>query len=534
MVGVLCGLMVISMVGLSNRNNARTSLRVQHIRGFHQPNLASHRSNIPSHARANTVLAAARKPEIPPEYGDAIRNKMPNEIFRAIYADELAYDEELGEDDNDSPEEIEAALKVLDVVEQEAEAERKAIRDAEREEEKAKILEKSLATLRSFKPKSPESEPEKDDREIKFSATVGNTEKSITIRGLASLNGRTKLTLGEDGNLALTSKFGHPSAPVETLWASNTTGKGTGPYSLVLRRDGRLAVLDSKKKAIWQSPWHESKPQDTAASVRVYDDGKLVIYDGEMKELWSPKLASAATPPKEAAPKDYTGRFGVFPRPKDISKAYGGGKVIKPGYMGNAQEVERRRNEIQKKIEAVKRDQMMGVSPALFAAAQRNVTLADQYMDRNSYVRAEYLLRQVMQALPYRLDLAGQAMLTLGTALDAQGKELEAQEMYRSLVNHPNKLVRRDANRLIEGYKALEYFKLSNATKDRAMQEIISPLLIKFSNEYEDQAAIYIGTPEDEELAKETFQQGIILLLLLFLFPLGTLWFLATFAGNYN
>ena len=32
---------------------------------------------------------------------------MPNEIFRAIYADELAQDEELGEGDNDSPEEIE-------------------------------------------------------------------------------------------------------------------------------------------------------------------------------------------------------------------------------------------------------------------------------------------------------------------------------------------------------------------------------------------------------------------------------------------
>ena len=28
------------------------------------------------------------------------------------------------------------------------------------------------------------------------------------------------------------------------------------------------------------------------------------------------------------------------------------------------------------------------------------------------------------------------------------------------------------------------------------MQEIISPLLIKFSSEYEDQAAVYIGTPE--------------------------------------
>ena len=77
--------------------------------------------------------------------------------------------------------------------------------------------------------------------------------------------------------------------------------------------------------------------------------------------------------------------------------------------------------------------------------------------------QAEYVLRCTREALPFRNKLAGRATLELGTVLDAQGKYEEAAEMYRSLLQHPDRKVRKDATRLVEGIEALAYFNYAKA-----------------------------------------------------------------------
>jgi hypothetical protein len=53
--------------------------------------------------------------------------------------------------------------------------------------------------------------------------------------------------LQSDGNFVVKSADG------TSLWSSNTTGQGVGPYSLTMQTDGNLVLYDSKKSPIWST-----------------------------------------------------------------------------------------------------------------------------------------------------------------------------------------------------------------------------------------------------------------------------------------
>jgi hypothetical protein len=53
-----------------------------------------------------------------------------------------------------------------------------------------------------------------------------------------------------DGNFVLYKNL--PSG-TPAIWASNTHGKGTGPYVLKMQEDGNLVIYDSTGAATWAS-----------------------------------------------------------------------------------------------------------------------------------------------------------------------------------------------------------------------------------------------------------------------------------------
>jgi len=68
---------------------------------------------------------------------------------------------------------------------------------------------------------------------------------SNTSRG----TGEYKLVMQGDGNLVLYKNSWGIDTPI---WASNTSGRGAGPFAAVVK-DGNLAVYDSNKNIIWNS-----------------------------------------------------------------------------------------------------------------------------------------------------------------------------------------------------------------------------------------------------------------------------------------
>jgi len=230
---------------------------------------------------------------------------------------------------------------------------------------------------------------------------------------------------------------------------------------------------------------------------------------------------NASGPVNDYAPKVST--WGVFERPRDISKAYGGGRNIKAGQSVPREEAEQRRRELQALIANLKKGD--GVTTATMIAAQNNLTEADRFLERMDYQSAEELFRAVRMALPYRHRLAGKATLELGTILDAQGRYREAAELYKSLTRHPDGAIRKQAIRLSDSFEALRFFHYSNQTKDPAWANTIKPLLKRFSR---NEVAEYHATEEDLRLAQETMKTAYALIAALFMVPLGMVACLAT------
>ena len=119
---------------------------------------------------------------------------------------------------------------------------------------------------------------------------------------LMSRNGKYFFWLQNDGNLVL-YKCLHQHCTSSTrrhhIWASNTNGKGNGPYKLIMQDNNYLVLYDASSKPIWwvgnsisQYKWLKG------GYVIIQDDGNFVMYDGEHKLIWD-----TAT---------YNGRQGVY------------------------------------------------------------------------------------------------------------------------------------------------------------------------------------------------------------------------------
>ncbi|XP_057850506.1 uncharacterized protein LOC131060988 [Cryptomeria japonica] len=115
--------------------------------------------------------------------------------------------------------------------------------------------------------------------------------------------------------------------------------------------------LPAGLKAVPQSPPSGSMPE---AELIVGDVSKFGVTtpekDNEISDLYKPKVST----------------WGVFPRPKNISKAYGGGKVIRPGgVLESKEEKEAREARTKKLTDAYKEKMGENVDPKVKAKCEK-------------------------------------------------------------------------------------------------------------------------------------------------------------------
>ena len=153
--------------------------------------------------------------------------------------------------------------------------------------------------------------------------------------------------------------------------------------------------------------------------------------------------------------------WGVFERPADISKAYGGGRTLRPGQALEAEEVtEQKARDTEAALERFRQKSGLVVDPELEAAAQ---TLVEQGLKLQSAGRLEpaaEAFREAAEILPFKTQLAGEATLLQGTCLDSLGKRDEARAVYTAVQGHPNEKTAKQASRLLFGFTAEEDMKV--------------------------------------------------------------------------
>lgn len=91
--------------------------------------------------------------------------------------------------------------------------------------------------------------------------------------------GELKLIMQGDGNLVIY----RGSKPV---WATNTCGKGHGPYSFIMQSDNN-AVIYGSGKATWAT--NSCKKGESPARFVLHDDAAVAVYDCHNHRLWHAK-----------------------------------------------------------------------------------------------------------------------------------------------------------------------------------------------------------------------------------------------------
>ena len=210
-------------------------------------------------------------------------------------------------------------------------------------------------------------------------------------------------------------------------------------YGLAQQQDEAQASMSADRAAI-------------AAAKAAAAMQEEAIQDGVESE-------SSSTPGStESVHNPAVATWGVFPRPRNISQAYGGGRNLKPG---QALESEEDAAERQKRVSAALADYKksigLDIDPAVEAKAYELYGKGEQEFKAG---RIGVALAESAALVPLRSKIGGQAALQKAICLDSLGYNKEAYSIYTSLEGHSGPGVAKAAKRFLFGFKAAQKLKV--------------------------------------------------------------------------
>lgn len=155
--------------------------------------------------------------------------------------------------------------------------------------------------------------------------------------------------------------------------------------------------------------------------------------------------------------------WGVFPRPNNISKTFGGGRVIRPGeVLETADDKAAKEARTRQLLAAYKTKIGLNIDPKLKSECDQALKNGDSLMNIGKLKEALPYYEKVMDKLTFQSELHGLAALQWSICLDSLSRPDEARVMYERLQTHPNALVSKKARQLIFGFQAMEMMKVTS------------------------------------------------------------------------
>jgi len=153
------------------------------------------------------------------------------------------------------------------------------------------------------------------------------------------------------------------------------------------------------------------------------------------------------------------GSWGAFPRPKDVSKAYGGGRRIGVGFS-DEDDIEakmttgRLLKDYRKKVGIE-----VPTEKEHAAEIEEALSIGQRAMQRGVYATAVSALEKVTQWCSTNSKVGSKIYLELAMAYEALGRNEEACQIYTTLSECRMEDVKYDAKRLLYGLEAMEVMK---------------------------------------------------------------------------
>ncbi|KAL3622595.1 hypothetical protein CASFOL_034006 [Castilleja foliolosa] len=157
--------------------------------------------------------------------------------------------------------------------------------------------------------------------------------------------------------------------------------------------------------------------------------------------------------------------WGVFPRPSNISKTYGGGKTIRPGEaLETADERAAKEARTKQLVTAYKSKIGLNIDPKVKSECQKALNDGDSLMDLGKLKEALSLYEKVMEKLTFQSELHGLAALQWSICQDSLFRPNEARVMYEKLQSHPSPKVSKRARQFLFSFQAMEMMKVTSSS----------------------------------------------------------------------
>ncbi|MCD7449725.1 hypothetical protein HAX54_001292 [Datura stramonium] len=157
--------------------------------------------------------------------------------------------------------------------------------------------------------------------------------------------------------------------------------------------------------------------------------------------------------------------WGVFPRPNDISKTFGGGRTIRPGdVLESAEEKAAKDARTRELLAAYKSRVGLTIDPNLKLECEKALKDGDSFMDLGKLKEALPFYEKIMNKLPFQTELHGLAALQWSICQDSLRRSNEARSVYEKLLSHPNPGVSKKARQFMFSFQAMEMMKVTGST----------------------------------------------------------------------
>ena len=176
-------------------------------------------------------------------------------------------------------------------------------------------------------------------------------------------------------------------------------------------------------------------------------------------------IGGAWSPPEEKtgdeAYQPKVGTWGAFPRPRNISTAYGGGKRVGAGVKTDEKAKQQSIESTQDRLRAYR--QKMGIEVQSekdhVGVIEEALELASRAMQRGSYNLGVSALEKVTQYCSTRSKLGGKVFLELAMAYEAEGQTDQAIGLYAALTKSPIETIKMNADKLLYGLEAMTFMR---------------------------------------------------------------------------
>lgn len=170
-------------------------------------------------------------------------------------------------------------------------------------------------------------------------------------------------------------------------------------------------------------------------------------------------------PPSEQTEEDAyqpkVGTWGAFPRPRNISVAYGGGKRVGRGVKTDEALKQQSIEDTKQRLRAYREKMGIEVQSEKDNAdvIEEALQLAGRAMQRGSYSAGVSALEKVTKYCSTKSKLGGKVFLELAMAYEAEGKTDEAIGLYAALTKSPIEQIKMNADKLLYGLEAMNFMR---------------------------------------------------------------------------